>query len=226
MGVARAVWDKLKDAVDLAVFLRDFSGFIEDEIVVQIAGNPRATKADVFKMAAALAFGTVKRLTPFGGLVGNPPGAIAVEYDAAANEIVFILKFHRSLAMAITNPLGVKVGDQPVFSGPREDYVGGEADFEVGAGLGLIRVNVIDLANFKGKTILTTNRTVSDPDPTVPAAVGPLGNIATPNPRPSGDARSRGSLVALVTQTLATPSETGPTTFPAAPDFPSRFSGS
>jgi hypothetical protein len=201
----------------------DQFGQIQDIITVTIKGGPRSDTRALFRLAASIAFGKVQRLVPAGG-AGNPlppPGAIAVQYSLEKREVTFMLSLSRSIMTITTVGDGAAAIDAlPVFSGPSMTTVGGNWDF-LPATAPLAPALKPPNLEFAGKTILTPDDPSPDPDPAGGGA-GPLG--PTKNHRPSGDARSRGSLVRMVTAALASPAETGPSTF-VLPNDGNRFVG-
>ena len=211
--------------------LTDSLGTIQDQIVVTVTGGPRSDIKALFRLAASVAFGKVKRLVPAGGELNPlpPPGAIGVRYSIERREVTFVLRMNRSLATACNTVVGDgvrEVGKLPVFAGPDNTAIGGKFDFKAtpppGGLVGLIDGAIpLPELEFAGKTLLTPAVVSPDPNPTV---VGPGETGPTKNPRPTGDARSRGSLVRMVTAALASPSETGPATF-VLPTDANRFTG-
>jgi hypothetical protein len=207
--------------------LADQLGRLDDHIQVTVAGNPFSTRRSLYEVAAATAFGMVARLVPAGG-PGNPfgpPGVIAVAYDAAANELTFSLQYSRSLA-TILSPAGAGAGvlaAQPVFGNLPQTITGGDWDARLPTDPVLLPPTPTPDLAFGGRAILTTAAFVPAPNPK-PLPVG--GPVSTPNPRPAGDARSRGTLSWLVFQTLAAPAESGPHTYTFPPNSLARFSGS
>jgi hypothetical protein len=82
---------------------------------------------------------------------------------------------------------------------------------------------------FANKVILTDTPFVRDPNPNLhPVPIGSEPQVPTPNPRPVGDARSRGTLAWMVWQSLANPCESndglGTHTY-GVPNNSSIFSG-
>lgn len=153
-----------------------------------------------------------------------PPGMLMIEYDAASNWVRATVRYRTSMLQAtiadiIDDPVGGVSGIRrpgggggfettanfddvrrlPVYAGPACELVGQPFEFTNATpiGPGIPESSVDDLAPrlpFAGKTILTTCAQVADPDPTLPAIV-PGAIIASPNPKPPGDNRSRGAVV-------------------------------
>lgn len=198
-----ALLSKVKVSLDVANAAKrvwNSLGSIEDEVSVRVSYNPQANKQAVYYLAAAIGFGLVQRLTPKGFGFVPPPGSIGIEYDAASNEVVFHLKYSSALATVLTfGAGGAALRNIPIYEGPKGNLQlkGGAWSFTGGAAPGGVIGTVPDLP-FTGKTTLARGYTCDDP-------LGVDGTVITPDVRPSGDSRSRGSLVWLVSQALATP---------------------
>jgi hypothetical protein len=190
---------------------------LEDEAVVTVWGQPGTTKKTLWRIAAASAFTMVRRWDFFQAI--PPVSMIMTEYDAAANVVRFTIRYRTNLAGA-PGAAFPNIRQLPIFAGPGENVVGASWNFIGGIPgmphpLGALGVPDIGL---DGKVILTTSPSIID------AGGGP---IRTPNPRPSFDSRSKGTLANLVYTSLATPDESLylSQTFPI-PVFPESFSGS
>jgi hypothetical protein len=192
-------------------------GALQDEITVHIRGGPRSNTKALFRLAASIAFGKVLRMVPAGG-AGNPlppPGMMGVMYHLENREVTFILRMNQSVITATAFSGVDTLANLPVYAGPVMTAKGADMDFRppvFGAPPGLI----IPPFGYKGKTLLTADPDGPDTETGIP---GP-----TKNHRPSGDARSRGSLVRMLTAALASPAEVGPSTF-VLPDDTNRFTG-
>lgn len=198
-------------------------GQVVDEITVRISGGPRSESRALFRLAAAIAFGKVKRLVPAGGENNPlpPPGMIGIHYSVESREVMFILRLSQSIMTITTFGDGADaISALPVFAGPDMTTVGGAFDFRppTAPGAPTIKPAVLE---FAGKTLLTDQTISPDPNPVI-AGPGQMG--ITKNHRPSGDARSRGMTIRMVTAALATPAETGPSTF-NLPEDNNRFTG-
>lgn len=217
IDAAKAVNDALNNAF----------GMLEDSVEVRVTGAPGSTKRQLHALAASVAFGMAKPLIFLGGGALTPPGAIGVEYDAARMELTFVLKYSRSVKSILASGAAAFLGlggggrdalvNQPVFRGPLDEVKGAGFEFRPPVPGGIAPGNL----PFNGKTILTTSRTCEDPNPAI-AGAGPT--VPTLNPRPAGDARSRGSLCDLVFQSLATPASFATQTYDL-PDDANRFTG-
>lgn len=198
---------------------------LEDEVVVEVRGQPGATKKQLYYLALSAAFGLIRRfdLGVNGVYVAVPPGVLMVEYDAADNWVRATVRFRTSLittsvtiALPMLNPLPIPLfgtlfadsvndylkekagldfyGEAVVFSGPKEEVVGGKFNFA-----GVLTPAVPTTARsrgapklpFEGRVILTTAPSVKEPIP-APGTIG--GEILCPNPKPPGDNRSRGTI--------------------------------
>lgn len=205
VALGKMAWDFATGTADAAVKVKETLGQIEDEVTVTVSGNPLSNKKQLYHLAAAVGFGLIERLVPAGG-EKNPlasPGLVAVEYDATTKEVSFVIRYSRNLITVATFGAGAAgLRRQPVYDGPKDVVVGAPWDFRTD----LVTRVVSPTLEFAGKTVLTDRSVTPDPNPAIlPPIVPP--NIPTGNPRPSGDARSRGSLIQLVWQALADPVE-------------------
>lgn len=177
-------------------------GDFTDQVTVTVVGHPASSKAELFRLAVAAAFGKVSRFSPeFFGL--NPaPGMMLVQYNAEEHMVQFIVRYeHTGLMLLSARALGggatSAVDTMPIFAGPKEDTIGGTSTFSV---VGLPTAS----DKWSGRWILTSSDVVPDPNPAVPAFPFPS-IVTTPVPRPPGDYRSRGTLVSMVTNALTNP---------------------
>lgn len=181
---------------------------LENEATVEVLGQPGANKKDLYFLALATAFGLVGRsdISFFVGqtrfYVAPPPGLLMVEYDAADNWVRATVKYRTSTLTAVTEAaLGNRVTafyqETALYSGPD--------DFVTGRPFNFTTVNLIPgIPNsaqsagapqlpFAGRDVLTAHPSVFDPNPALP--LGTADPIASPNPKPPGDNRSRGVAV-------------------------------
>lgn len=190
-------------------------GVIQDQITIKLQGGPRSSLKYLFKVAAGIAFGKVKRLVPAGGGFPNPfppPVRIGVHYALERRELELVVIAEQSL-IAATAFSGVgAVESLPVFSGPSMTSKAADWDFEFLVGA----IKPVSLADLAGKVMLTDSPTCPDP---ITGVDGPSKSY-----RPTGDARSRGTLVRMVTAALANPVQQGPSTF-GLPTEANRFTG-
>ncbi|MBY0458529.1 MAG: hypothetical protein K2V38_14410 [Gemmataceae bacterium] len=243
------------DGASIAAEARNVFGYIEDQITVEVKGNPRSSKLTLYKLAAAAAFGLVKLYVPAGvevtlkalgiGFLGGvrdallderqkkllarlavvpPPGAIILEHDASLNSVALHLFFRQSVLTANLISDDAFYRELPVLNGPADQVTGGLWQYRIGG-------KNLPLP-YAGKAILTKDSIVPNPDPAAAGTPDERVRVNTPHPRPSGDARSRGSLVRFVQAALARPSEFTSITFPTPPTAPpggvaaeTRFSG-
>lgn len=195
-------------------------GALQDEITVHLRGGPRSTMDGLFRLAVSIAFGKVLRMVPAGG-EGNPlppPGMMGIHYHLESRELTFILRLNQSVITATAFSGVDTLTNLPVFSGPSMTTVGGKRDFKppvVAPPPGI----ELRATGFEGRTLLTADDRARDPRPFGAGDVGP-----TKNHRPSGDARSRGSLVRMLTAALASPAEFETATFDL-PNNDNRFTG-
>lgn len=207
------------DIINLLGEIRDQVGVLEDEVVVTVSGNHQSKKNSLYFLAAAVGFGIINRLVPAGGAAaGNPfpsPGLVGIEYDATTKEVTFILRYRQNVLTILTVGAGkAALSGVPVFSGPL-DIPTGNPDAVTGGAWDFTLGSVVALPT---PTLPNTDRVILTDSPTIvtapgaghpnPATVVPAGTrVTTPNPRPVGDARSRGQLTWMVWQSLANPCE-------------------
>lgn len=200
-----------------------FSPKLEDEVVVEVLGQPGADKQNLYFLALAAAHGVVRRI---GNLALNesviiPPTAaiIMIEYDAADHWVRATLKYNTSTMVASKlSPDDITENElfdgMAVYRGPSCSVVGGQFDFKspslAGIPSGEPGTFFPDLP-FRGQQILNSCPTSVEPDPypiaNKPAPTLPLHNagpkINSPNPKPPGDNRSRGIVIASEETTTA-----------------------
>jgi hypothetical protein len=203
-------------------------GSLQDDVYVKVSGAPGASKSRLYFLAASIAFSLVKRLNPavippaaLGALIGfgplgsvagwfgvpgvplPPPGAIGIEYDAAGNEVVFTIKYNQALASILVLGAGAAaLNNIPLYKGPPQAVIGsawGFAALPIPGGIGGIGGPALPVLEFNNQVA------INGPTSAFAGAALPLATDPTADVRPSGDSRSRGSLVWLVSQSLATP---------------------
>lgn len=204
---------------------------LEDQVVVEVTGQPGANKQQLYFLTLAVANGIVPR---FGALFNASPsfGQLTIEYDAASNWVRATLAYRWSMNATVADgititPSGignsilglVRIGDvmdqMAVYRGPQCDVNGGKFNFQVSTS------NFPGIPNptalpptlpFEGQPILTACPTTPQPKPkdlTVsPAPDAPLNGagspMPSPNPKPPGDNRSRGAVIDSNTRDLST----------------------
>lgn len=217
VGAAGKAWLSTEAAKGARDTLNNAFGRLEDSVVVHVVGQPGSNRETLFKLAAATAFGIAKPLIRLGFGSFTPPGSVGIEWNASTRELVFVLKYSRSIKSIILGANRTALMNQPVFKGPPETVVGASYEFRppVPGGIAPGRLP------FDGKVILTTADEAPDSNP---ASVGDGPTGPTKNPRPAGDARSRGSLNWLVFQSLATPADFSTQSFDLPTDA-NRFTG-
>lgn len=181
---------------------------LEDEVTVEVVGQPGANKQQLYFLALAAANGIVRQ---FNGMGGVPPsyGMLMIEYDAADHWIRCTIKYSTGIvsSSALRSPFGgvTPYDDMAVYRGPQCEVVGGDFNFTSKLLPG-IPSSAEDPAApqlpFKGAVILTSCPSVQEPAPgpitqkpvqTLP--IKPTKPINSPNPKPPGDNRSRGAVV-------------------------------
>lgn len=196
--------------------IRKIAPQLEDEVTVEITGQPGHEKQQLYFLALAAANGEVRK---FSGFLGVAPtyGLLMIEFDQASNWIRVTLRYKVS---GLAANAGQQVGSDAdpsawfdalaLFRGPSCEVVGGAFDF-TNTGLAGIPAsskspdapNGANGLPFVGQTILTPCPTVIPPNPAPiiqnPAPTAPKTNngrpIPSPNPKPPGDNRSRGAVV-------------------------------
>lgn len=213
-GAARAGATALNLVGSANDVLRKATPTVEDEVTVEVAGQPGCNKQRLYFLALAAANGAVRRLADLDSPLTPGYGLLMIEYDAANDWVRCTLKYRWSMATVNVktkkNPDGSEFyRKMAVYRGPQCDVVGGTFDF-VGSrgGPGFRGIpesstdpNVPKLP-FEGQPILTSCPTVKEPiprsifvDPAPTAPLSPLGAIIpSPNPKPPGDNRSRGAV--------------------------------
>lgn len=194
---------------------------IEDEVVVEVVGQPGANKQQLYYLALAAANGMVRRIGDLGGEKPMSPGfgMLMIEYDAASDWVRCSIKYRWStLSVNVTKPAplgGTTFFDGlAVYRGPQCNVVGNTFDFvnrDAPAVPSSVATGAPQLP-FRGDTILTSCPTVIAPSPDAmrqfPVPDSPLINAAgkvpipSPNPKPPGDNRSMG-VVFTATPSLA-----------------------
>lgn len=193
---------------------------LEDEAVVEVVGQPGADKKRLYYLALAAANGLARQfndlatLNPF---LPPPMGVLMIEYDAADQWVRCTIRYSvGTLGAAVTT--GPKKGSDlfqaaAVYQGPNCDLTGQQFGFtgnvaKVNLDVGGIKVGgevtipgipasseVVDAPRleFAGRTILTGCPVVTEPIPGPGPAAGKT--IPSPNPKPPGDDRSRGTVI-------------------------------
>lgn len=201
---------------------RKLAAQLEDEVTVEVTGQPGCEKQQLYFLALAAANGEVRR---FGGFIGVAPtyGLLMIEFDQASNWVRVTLRYKTSSLVANAGQAVFNSADPSVwfnslavYRGPACEVVGGSFDFTSGTIAGIpVSSTSPDAPNspnglpFVGQTILTPCPTTIPPNPAAivqnPAPTQPKTNngapIPSPNPKPPGDNRSRGAVVTAPTGT-------------------------
>lgn len=195
---------------------------LEDEVVVEVVGQPGASKQELYFLALATANGIVRRFQPL--LVINPivpptQSILMIEYDASDNWVRCTLKYAVGTTTAAvvvppelqnTTRSSAKYWDNlAIYRGPQCDVVGGAFDFIdpllPGIPSTIDKVSSAPKLPWAGRTILTGCPKTTNPEPIPLITDNPVpseakvttGTITSPNPHPPGDNRSRGRVVAI-----------------------------
>lgn len=204
-----------QNIVSAAQELKKQGPTLEDEVVVEVRGQPGANKQKLYYIALSTAFGIVRQqqpLNPLTALISPSYGMLMSEDDASDNWVRCTLRYRVGMygIMATTgiNRLfgGGSLFDQlTVYRGPQCNVNGGDFNF-IGVAIPGVPVNAngpqAPQLPFKGQPIITPCPTTQTPVPTAvkenPAPDFPISNagvsIPSPNPKPPGDNRSRGSI--------------------------------
>jgi hypothetical protein len=226
---------------------------LEDEVTVEVTGQPGCEKQQLYFLALAAANGEVRRLNQFGrfnlkNALAQCFGMLMIEFDQASNWVRVTLRYKISMLAAnrsnATIPLprtGSFFDNIALYRGPSCEVVGDNFDFVGDSNLnpGIPASSyTADAPNgsaglpFEGQVILTSCPTVTPPNPVgikqEPVPSAPKANngtpIPSPNPKPPGDNRSRGAVVSL--PILVTGFTTLTTGTPAPPSTTTTLTGS
>lgn len=179
---------------------------LDDEVTVEIVGQPGSSKKNLYFLALAAANALARRFqssNKAGTFIAPPTGMIMLEYDAADNWVRCTIRYKTSsLPLAVKGKASVSLEELSIYAGPKCDVVGEQFNFTGALAVGGIpRSSTSSPAPqlpFEKRTILTNCPSVRDPAP----GFGPPGPdiIPTPNPKPVGDNRSRGAAVVAISQ--------------------------
>ena len=212
-----AVWDGVKSALP----------YLEDEAVVTVSVGPNGTRREAYFLAAAVAFSLVRRYD-IAKAAGPPPSVLMLEWDAASNEVRMTLRYKTCLVTAAASDTAKTLAKLYLLTGPPEEVRG--ADWNYTGVLGtnkdalgplIAKLDLVpgirdmintkpvlpkpDLSRWVNRPILTRNQKTAGADP----RKGVESVDYSPNPRPSGDHRSRGTLYQMVYSALTTPQGAG-----------------
>jgi hypothetical protein len=137
-----ALPDVLLTTLNLASVIKDTMPSLEDEVVVEVVGQPGATKQQLYFLAMAAASSVVQQYSPLNPLVAfiSPSaGMLMIEYDAADNWVRCTLKYQSGTALNYAlNPGGLTDSSfydkLAVLRGPSCDVNGSAFGFTRGAG--------------------------------------------------------------------------------------------
>lgn len=217
--IVKAIGGKIPIIGQIISGIDDATPKLEDEVTVEVVGQPGARKQDLYNLALVTAYGLARpqRIARF---LLPPPGLLMIEYDAADNWVRCTLRYKVGALSPGVGIGGISMLSQlPLIDGPPEAVIGVTPVFPLSIiGLPFLGRPFVD------KTVLTTAGKVIDPNPTIKGSGGPI--IDSPNPKPSGDNRSRGSvndpsanivssyLIPMVFAALNDPGSQALTTFP------------
>lgn len=207
---------------------------LEDEVTVEVVGQPGSEKQELYFLALAAANGEVRRFNRFSSILAQCYGMLMIEFDQASNWVRVTIRYKISMLAANRSntsiPLprpGTFFDNLAVYRGPSCEVVGDNFDFIDSGIVGGVPTPGIPVSSispdapnspnglpFVGQVIVTPCPTttppvpkpiVQNPVPTAPKADNGA-PIPSPNPKPPGDNRSRG---AVVTSPLVTAELTG-----------------
>ncbi len=205
-----------KGIAGIATFIDSVTPKLEDEVVVEVLGEPGASKRTLYFLALSTAYG-LARPNALARFFTPPPSLLMLEYDAADHWVRVTVKykvgaldfvnqglgngfagavsgtFLGPVGGAITGiissvgttlgPAGLLAG-MPILNGPPDTVVGVTPAIPFSF-LNIPFPGTLSANNpFIGASILTNDKTVVVNNQSIP----------TPNPKPSGDSRSRGSV--------------------------------
>lgn len=117
LGDALAAWDAIQSVLP----------HLENEATVTVTGNPRATRRELYFLAAATGFALAKRYDVLPGL-SLPPSILMVEWDAGGNTVKFYVKYRTNLfTSSLANPTAL--GGLTLYTGPPETVYGAAWSF-------------------------------------------------------------------------------------------------
>ena len=198
---------------------------LDDEVVVEVTGQPGVTKQQLYFCALATANGMVRRFSDLiGGSLTPAYGTVAIEYDAANHWVRCTIGYRFSMGAfnaAVGDLVGTMFDRMAVYRGPQCDVNGGDFDFVSSVLAGIPGSSVAPGSPqlpLKGQPILTAcpqtptpvpAAITQNPPPSAPV-VGAGGTIQSPNPKPPGDNRSRGAVVVPYSGDGSIPGGNGP----------------
>lgn len=185
-----------------ATFIEKVTPKLEDEVTVEVLGQPGSSKKTLYFLALQTAYGLARP-----GLISRfftpAPSLLMIEYDAAADWVRVTLKYKVGALDFVNQALGTAaflgpfagpaaaaqligalelVKNMPLLAGPRS-YVEGVTPAIPFSFLS-VPLPTEDANKFTGVNILTTGENWFNGGQVMP----------TPNPKPTGDYRSRGSM--------------------------------
>lgn len=215
--------------------IRNNVPILEDEVVVEVVGQPGASKQELYFLALAAANGIVRRFQPLIQADPRVPPSMSmlmIEYDAADHWVRCTLRYQvgtmNTNVVVSTNPArkpaGAFMDSLAVYRGPQCEVVGGSMDFTSEFLSNVPTQAQAPKLPFAGQVILTqcpeTKKPVPAPvvnNPPPSELITSVETIPSPNPKPPGDNRSRGAVVtkdSTTTLTAGSSSSSGGTTYP------------
>ena len=207
---------------------------LEDEVTVEVTGQPGHDKQQLYFLALAAANGEVRKINTFTNIIAPCYGMLMVEFDQASNWVRVTMRFKTSMLAANaglrTIPTLPRVGsfydNLVVYRGPSCEVVGDDFDFTdetiftpgiPDSSLSPDAPNGPNGLPFKAQVIVTTCPTTTPPVPVQifqsPVSTATKANngpaIPSPNPKPPGDNRSRGAIIVPGPPTASPPPQSG-----------------
>ncbi len=219
MGIGGAIQTGLTTAFAIRDEIKKITPRLEDEVTIEVIGQPGATKQQLYFLALAAANGVLGQppgLGILGNTISHSYGMLMAEYDAADNWVRCTIKYDMGMVAAFR---ARKEGDDGfgrtsvfddlvIYRGPQCKVNGAEFFFtsEDPTVIGVPANPTSKFAPklpFRGQPIVTPCPTTPTPQPKaitqLPPADAPLKDtgppILSPNPKPPGDNRSRGAVL-------------------------------
>lgn len=200
-GIGGMALDVITGGANVAQAISDITPKLEDEVTVEVVGQPGSTKRQLYYLAMSAAYG-LARPALLARWLKQPPSLMMCEYDAADAWVRFTLKYKTGVFNFIQNAIFTPsiIGElatstgMVVVNGPSDTLKGASAVIPLQGNLAPILnpafLGAVPLP-FSNKIILTSSGICENPDPN---AAGGGQTVIAPNPRPPGDTRSRGAV--------------------------------
>ncbi len=202
--------NKMRAQIGAMGVLESSFPYVVDEVEAIVIGDPSSSRTQLYRLARSAAIGAIT-LRGFRGF-SVPQFSMELEYNHADRTVICRVGFTRSLitGAAVFKTLAIRdnngiirrgVNTLDVINGPTDNLFG--RPFPNPALPGLPAGTAPPPSEFDGRPILSLADSVVNPDPALPLGAG--GIVPSPNPRPIGDFRSRGSIYSLIFSALSVP---------------------